>query len=109
MTTPARLRLLRSARDDITSIAAAILRDDLLAAVRFTDAVERNLLSLLDHPRIGPAYPVADPRLDGLRKLDLGGRFRAYLLFYLIRRGRVVVVRVLDGRRDLPRLFRRRG
>ena len=50
---------------------------------------------------IGPRYPVTNPRLKELRKLNLGGRFRNYLVCYIVEPERVKVVRVLHGRRDV--------
>lgn len=98
-------RYLPEARRDIDQITRYIAADDLSAALAFADAVTDAVGRIIDHPRIGPAYPVNNPRLAGLRKLNLGGRFRRYLIFYLLRDAEVLVVRVLDGSRDLDVLL----
>jgi toxin ParE1/3/4 len=75
------------------------------AAERLYDAIEAKCRLLIDFPRIGPRRPEIRPTT----RLLVVGR---YLAFYETHPDlddgpihEVEIVRVLDGRRDLPRLF----
>ena len=75
---------------------------NVLAADRFCDAVEAALELLATHPEIGPkaGFPKApDVRMWPLR------RYPNYLIFYRVSGRSVIVLRLLDARRDLPPLI----
>ena len=101
----ARLRWRPLARADLLDIYEAIGNRSPAAAERLYDTIEAKARLLVDHPRLGPRRP------------DLGPSARVpivgwYLLLYQTHPDtdegpvrRVEIVRVVDGRRDLPRLF----
>jgi plasmid stabilization system protein ParE len=99
------IRVLPQAEDDVVEIADLIATDHPDTAERFTAVVRKALEQLSAYPSAGPVFPIANRSLRGLRKLNLGGRFRRYLLFYLLRDNEALVIRVLDGSRDLDVLL----
>jgi len=96
-----RLRILPMADADVDEAGLFIARDNLDAALRFYDAVERTYRLIRDHPKRWPRYEIDHPRLSGLRKRSVIG-FRNFLVFYHIERDLVEIIRVLHGARDIP-------
>ena len=86
---------LRSAQRDIIEAARYIARDSPSEARKWLEQVDKSLGRLGSFPNSGS--PIKEPRLAllGYRVVVLG----EYLAFYLLRRGRVEVRRVLHGRR----------
>jgi toxin ParE1/3/4 len=96
-----RLRVYPAADADVDDAALFIAQDNLNAALRFYDAVEKTLIQIRAHPLRWPLYELDYPRLATLRKCAVSG-FRNYLIFYLIDYDIVEVIRVLHGARDIP-------
>jgi plasmid stabilization system protein ParE len=71
------------------------------AAERFCGAVERTLKLLASHPQLG--VKAGFRHAPQVRKWVLR-EFRNYLLFYEERSDGVLMIRLLYGARDLPRL-----
>ena len=93
------------ARRDLLDIYVRIAFDSPQAADRFYDTMEARAETLTRHPRLGPRRPDIRP---ATRMLVEG----PYLLLYETVPDsddgpieRVDIVRVVDGRRDLTRLF----
>ncbi len=72
-------------------------------AERYLEAFRRATDALLLAPETGAPRRFRDPRLAGLRSLQLPGAFRVHLAFYRVEGDAIVVFRVLHGMRDLPR------
>ncbi len=95
----------QAARRDLLEIYVAIGLDDVSAAERIYDRLEKRAAMLREQPRLGP------------RRVDIHRTLRVlvespYVIFYETtpdtdrgRVDRVDIVRVVDGRRDLPNLF----
>jgi toxin ParE1/3/4 len=96
-----RLRILPAADVDVDDAALFIAEDNLSAALRFYDAVDKTYRQIRDHPRRSPHYNLDHPRLADLRKCAVSG-FRNYLVFYRIDAEEVEIIRVLHGARDIP-------
>jgi plasmid stabilization system protein ParE len=98
--TRASLTYTRQAVADLNDIVRELgWRASPSVAARWKAKLRRKAALLRDHPMIGTRV---DEFGDGRRRLVEA----PYLIFYEVPSpGRVVVVRVLDGRRDLPRLF----
>jgi toxin ParE1/3/4 len=90
------------ARLDLKSHWRYIAQDNLPAADRLLDAAEETFQLIAESPDIGSQRSFR--KLVGIRSRPVSG-FRNYLVFYQTRRKTVVIVRVLHGMRDLPRLF----
>lgn len=93
-----------SARDDLLNIYVTIGRESPLAAERMFERLERRAAQLADHPRLGPRRSDIRP---GVRMLVE----EPYLILYETVPDtdtgaveEVVIVRVIDGRRDLNRI-----
>jgi toxin ParE1/3/4 len=71
-------------------------------ADRFLRSVESTLNQMSAHPEIGARLQFDDRRLRGLRRWPVDG-FRSILLFYLPLPNGVDLVRVIHGKRDIPR------
>jgi toxin ParE1/3/4 len=93
------------AREDLLDIYITIGFDNPDAAERFYDTIEARANTLVQHPHLGPRRPDIRP---ATRVLVEG----PYLILYEIhpdadegRIDRVDIIRVVDGRRDLTKLF----
>lgn len=94
----AALMFSQRAREDLIEIWLRVAADDVGAADRVLDRLERAAINLTENPRMGPARDDIRP---GLRYLVSD----AHLLLYRIADDGVEVVRVVHGRRDLFGLF----
>ena len=90
---------------DIVEQATFIADDNPEAADRYVDAVEAHLRLLSRSPRQGGPYKTSNPRLKGLRRLNVTG-FPNYLIFYLDLPDHIHVLRILHGARDLPAILK---
>jgi toxin ParE1/3/4 len=93
------------ARDDLLEIYVMIGSDNPAAADRVLDAIDVKTRRLVDHPRIGPRRPDIRPSMRILVE-------RPYLILYETHPdsddgpiAAIEIVRIVDGRRDLPGLF----
>ncbi len=96
-----RFDLSKRARQDLAEIHAYVSST---ASEARADAVDReilkNIILLMDFPGAGPRR---DEFGRGLRSLPV----HSYLIFYRIRKGGVLVARVVHGARDLDAVFKR--
>jgi toxin ParE1/3/4 len=95
----------KQARQDLIDIYVQIGLHDAAAAERYFATIQRKIELLGDHPRIGPRRSDIRP---SARMLVIA----PYLVLYRIEPdtdagpiARIELVRIVDGRRDLPRLF----
>ncbi len=87
---------------DYRAIILHISEQNPLAADRFCDAVEAALELLALQPELGPKAgfaKAADVRFWPLR------RYPNFLIFSRVTGGSVIMLRLLDGRRNLPPLL----
>ncbi len=84
--------------DDLRAILEHIARDSPQAAVRVVDSLEEHCKELVRFPEMGRCRKEL---ADGLRSLPSG----SYMIFYRVAQGRVEVIRVLHGARDIPSVF----
>lgn len=83
---------------DLAAITDHIAANNLEAALRFYDEVDRLLRLIARYPQMGEAV---DQFAVGMRRQTLGD----YLLFYRQRGNEVELIRVLHGARDIDQLF----
>jgi len=79
--------------------------DAAAAAFRFRDAVQESIQQLKPHPRLGTLFRGS---ISGLRSWPVKG-FDAIRIYYLEDPGRLRVVRILHGRRNVRRILRQEG
>jgi toxin ParE1/3/4 len=94
-------RFVRSsqAEDDLIAIWSAIAPENRAAADRVLDRIEAACVMLASYTEAGPRR---DDIVPGFRYFPV----RPYLVFYrVIAPDLVEIVRVVDGRRDLAKLF----
>jgi len=93
-----RFLLSREAESDLDSISNRVANDDPAAATRLLDEFESRCVALATTPGAGWAREELG---SGLRSSHLA----KYVIFYVEDADGVVIVRILHGHRDLPRLF----
>ncbi len=89
-----------AAKQDLIEQADFIAQDNLEAALRFLDSVEKTFAQLARHPRIGKSRKVRSAVFANVRQFPVTG-FEKYLVFYRPIKGGIEVLRVLHGARDL--------
>jgi toxin ParE1/3/4 len=90
------------ARLDLIGHWRYIARDNVEAADRLLQAAEETFLLIAGYPTLGSQRSFR--KIVGVRSRAVTG-FKNYLVFYQMRGGSVVILRVLHGMRDLPRFF----
>jgi len=93
-------KIVRSAeaRRDLAEIACYFAGDDVIAAERWLDSVDRLLRLLAKNPEMGESV---EHLKSGLRRQIHGG----YVLFYKPRHDGILLYRVLHGTRCIEELF----
>jgi plasmid stabilization system protein ParE len=105
-----RVLIVRSeARADIMRYVRHLLEQDArAAATRFPDAVEQALEHLLDMPRMGAVQSFSHPTLGAVRAWQVPGFQYMYIYYQEVPNG-LRVIRILDARRNLRRIFAPKG
>lgn len=91
-------RLARLARSDLKEIGRYIAHDNPVAAARFIDRIRDRCAMLARQPLIGE---VRDELRDDLRSFSVG----SHVIYYEVDQGRVTILRVLHGARDVRKLL----
>jgi toxin ParE1/3/4 len=73
-------------------------------ALRFREAVRRNIQSLSQNPNVGPRYSSGNPRLQNLRSWPVAG-FEAIRIYYSLEADAMHIIRILHGKRDVRRIL----
>ena len=94
---------LQAALDDLEQIVAYIAQDNVNAALRLHDRIVETTNKLPDFPMIGRLVPDEKIGKHGFRMIGHG----KCIIFYKVydNDNKVVVLRVLHGARDYPRLL----
>lgn len=79
-------------------------RSDGRLAKRWERAVQSALRRLLQNPNTGALCAFRSPRLLGVRRVPIAG-FPRHLIFYRAMDGKLLVLRVVHGARDLESLL----
>ena len=93
-----KLQFTRQSTQDLDDIWDYIAQDNQDAADGFIDLLREKCQLLAETPEMGRERPEIT---DGVRSFPVGN----YQIFYQIRDGELVIVRVLSGYRDIPALF----
>ena len=88
----------RTAEQDLEGIADFIANDSPRRALSFVAEIKERCVKIAKRPNAA-AYAKAFG--EGIRKVPFG----SYIIFYTVEDESIVVLRILHGRRDLPRLF----
>jgi toxin ParE1/3/4 len=99
-----RVRISRPAEDDLVFIFARIAQERPSAAEAFKNAAEASFRLLGLHAEIGPRVSFRT-RHKELRFWPITD-FQNYVIYYVISNDEVSIERILDGRRDVPRVLR---
>jgi len=103
-------RIIRSSqvRLEIVKTAEYIGQRNIDAGLRFFDAVEETIGRLAEMPTLAGVWESSEPELAGLRVWPVRG-FANYLIFFKPISDGIQVFSVVDGRRDLEQLLRKRS
>lgn len=93
------------AEQDLNEIAQYILENNLEAALRFVDAVEKTCTELSEMPDMGHTFHARNPALKNMRIMRVSKVYSSYLIFYRQTKKGIEIIRILHGARDLPALF----
>lgn len=95
MATKKRITWTGPALQDLLEMREYVRRTNPSAARKLAALIRRRVLSLRDHPRSGRVVPELAER--GCRELVVA----PYRIVYMVEKGRVSILRVWHGRRDL--------
>ena len=95
-----RIVLADKARRDVLQVYSYLAERNPQAAINFIDTVDPKLKTIVHFPFIGRER---SSLAVGLRSLVVG----RHVIFYLVQSDQILVVRVIDGRRDIDHEFRR--
>jgi toxin ParE1/3/4 len=93
-----RIRLSRQAERDLVAIGSWLADRNPRAANELIETLRKRVKALGDNPMIGP---LRDDVAKGMR----GYVVAPYLILYRVEQDELLVVRIVDGRRDLNTLF----
>lgn len=96
----AKLVILPAARADLIDIGDFIALDNRTRAASFVAEIEAKIVEVGERPG---SFQKRDELHKGLRH----ARHGRYLIFFIEKGDEVQIVRVIEGSRDLPRLFER--
>ena len=91
-------RLSAAAQGDLEDRWLHIARDNVEAADRLLDAIEKKLIMLARHPHLGRKCDELAPNLHRLPAASC-------VIFYRIQMKHIEIVRILQGARDMEAIF----
>ena len=91
-------RFSRQAKADLLDIWLRIAQDNVQAADRVLAEIEHRVQQLAENPELGPARPEIHREARSLV-------IERWLVLYTLVEGGVLIVRVVDGARDLSRVL----
>jgi toxin ParE1/3/4 len=86
------------ALDDLEEIGDYIAKDNKEAAHSFVSRLRNRCFSLVDNPQIGRNRAQLRPQLRSVTESN-------YIIFYRCSPGLVEIVRILNGARDIEKIF----
>ncbi len=92
------------ASEDEDRLSGWFMGQSLDLARRFLVATQATYADLAQEPGMGALYECDMRLLEGMRKKGVNG-FLNYLIFYRVEGRTLRILRVLDGRRDLPKVI----
>lgn len=98
------VRITSAARHDLIEIATLIGRGDRRAADRFLEAADTTVSLIADFPSMGRVVKKSKVVQRSAIRVLAVTNFRNYLIFYAAHPDETILLRVLDGRRDLAAL-----
>jgi toxin ParE1/3/4 len=83
---------------DLDRLSQYFLETNISAGERLFKALNQKFYNLTQFPNLGKLYPHLDPNIRGLL-------VEKYIIFYRVTEIQIEIVRVVDGRQDLTKLF----
>ena len=87
-----------SSTRDLDRLSQYFLETNVEAGERLFKALNQKFYNLTQFPNIGKPYPHLNPNIRGLI-------VEKYIIFYRVTETQVEIVRVVDGRQNLTKLF----
>lgn len=88
---------------DITELAHDIAENNLDAALRFLDSIEKTVELLCQFPEAGGMVPTTRPDTEGLRA-KLVNEFGNYVVLYFVTSETIDIARVVRGGQELDQI-----
>jgi toxin ParE1/3/4 len=95
------VRVRPQADTEMDALADYIARDNLNAALRFLEVIQKSFDLISEQPEIGSRRYAYLPLMEGLRMWPVAD-FEKHLIFYIERPTYIDVLRALHSARDLP-------
>jgi toxin ParE1/3/4 len=83
---------------DLDRLSQYFLETNVEAGERLFKTLNQKFYNLTQFPNLGKPYPHLDPNIRGLI-------VEKYIIFYRVTETQVEIIRVVNGRQDLPKLF----
>ena len=83
---------------DLNRLSDYFLETNVEAGERLFKAFNQQFYNLTQFPNLGKPYPHLNPNIRGLL-------VEKYIIFYRVTMTQVEIVRIVDGRQDLSKLF----
>jgi toxin ParE1/3/4 len=90
---------------DLSEHYAYIARDKVEPADRLLTVAEDAFERLAKNPGIGVVWPSKRPHHQGLRLYPMPSPYRNYIIIYRVTEGRLEVIAVLHGARDMENVM----
>ena len=87
-----------SSTSDLDRLSQYFLETNVEAGERLFKALNQKFYNLTQFPNLGKPYPHLNPNIRGLI-------VEKYIIFYRVTETQVEIVRVVDGRQNLTKLF----
>jgi toxin ParE1/3/4 len=88
-----------SAIRDLENLSQYFLENNVDAGERLFQSLNQRFYNLTQFPNIGKPYPHLQPDIRGVL-------VEKYIIFYRITSAQVEIIRIIDGRQDLVRIFK---
>jgi len=89
---------------DLDGHAETLQRQSAALALRFLDAAEETMRSLVANPRLAGRWESDNAALKGIRVWPIRG-FKNHLIFYRVHKSHLEIIRVLHAAQDFERVL----
>lgn len=100
------IRVSTKANQDLEDLFQYLVRQNENIALKFFDSSRETIALLAKMPNIGKSCQIANPKFKGLRQYRVKD-FNKFLIFYFYTDDLLIIVRVLQGNRDIETILNR--
>ncbi|MGI0482752.1 type II toxin-antitoxin system RelE/ParE family toxin [Geminocystis sp. CENA526] len=100
------IKVSTKASQDLEDLFNYLARENESIAFKFFDSSRETIALLAKMPNLGKSCQIANPKLKDLRQYRVKG-FNKFLVFYFVSDNLLIIVRVLQGNRDIETILNR--